>query len=94
MDARIAKRPVVRTGCGALSGVGVGLTECGPCVILYDEGGARMTNKQVLNRLQESIADCVHEWIEREKAGELDTRDYLDGKLYAYKHALALLTGV
>ena len=51
-----------------------------------------MTKKQVLNRIQETITDCQHERKEWEKVMGQGTLDYLDGKLYAYKHCLALLT--
>jgi hypothetical protein len=51
-----------------------------------------MTTKQVLNRLQENLTDCAHERVECEKVGDSHTIDYLDGKLYAYKHVIALLT--
>jgi hypothetical protein len=51
-----------------------------------------MTKKQVLNRIKDVITDAQHERKECEQVGDVDTMAYLDGKLYAYKHAIALLT--
>jgi len=51
-----------------------------------------MTKKQVLNRIQETIAQCKLERDLCELRRESDRVDFLDGCLYGYKFAISLLT--
>ena len=55
-------------------------------------GVQTMTKKQVLNRIQETIAQCKLERDLCELRRESDRVDFLDGCLYGYKFAISLLT--